>query len=338
MQRKLTTIFTALAVTLLGATTYVTPVFADEKSAEKPAEKPAVELQLSPTTLVVTTEAGDLLEEDSEFCTTGTEEGCRFTVKNIGRDPFDFKIYITPYTITSEDNEANFSEDVDMTYTQISRWITIRDSNGNYKREVRYHLNPEESVTIPIRIEVPDDVPGGMQRAAIWAEPITSGTSSGTMGVNANVRTPVVIAGRSIGDTSQEAQISDYGFQRFSLGGPLTASATVKNSGNTDFIITSTYTARSFFGKVLYEDEQRTPAYPGVEYHLNTTWENTPYLGIFTVNYSIETGNNKQNETHVVAIMPIPIMILVISLLTVIIIWIIIIIRKRKERKARMLV
>ena len=67
-------------------------------------------------------------------------------------------------------------------------------------------------------------------------------------------------------------------------------------------------------------------------------WENTPYLGIFLVNYKISTGADVKDETRIVVIMPIPILLLIILLLTVIIIWIIIIIRKRKERKARMLV
>ncbi len=315
------------------------PVGFVHAEGETTDEKPAVEIQVAPTMVVVTMQGGDVLEGNSQYCTTGTEYGCQVQVKNTGRETFEFKVYVTPYSISSEDNEVNFSADSSSTYTQIARWLTLADANGNYAKEVRYTINPDEVVTIPFRVTVPEDVPGGMQRAAIWAEAITGGNgASSNMGISANARAAVVVAGRSIGDSHQAADISEYHFDRFSLGGPLSAKATVKNTGNTDFVINATYTARTFLGKVIKEEKETIPAYPDVEYHLSTEWENTPYLGIFTVNYKVVTPESSRDETHVAVIMPIPIIILVISLLTIIIVWIIIIIRKRKERKARMLV
>ena len=71
-------------------------------------------------------------------------------------------------------------------------------------------------------------------------------------------------SGRSIGDTRQTAEINDYSFERFSLGGNLTAHATVKNTGNTDFTTHYSYTAKTFFGKVLDERSGEIATYPGL--------------------------------------------------------------------------
>lgn len=322
----------ALVCACLGALFIASPV-----SAEEDANK-EIELQVSPTTVNVTMQGGEVIEGDSDTCTTvGEFYGCHVELQNNGSAPLNVRVYVTPYSITTEDNEANFTDD-DYTYTQIARWLKLDDGNGNFSSSVKRTINPGESISVPFRITVPEDIPGGMQRAVIWAEAENSGNRSGGLGINANPRAAISITGRSIGDVRQTSEITDYGFDRFKFSGPLTAHATVKNTGNTDFTINSYYTVKTLFGKVLEEKTDATAAYPEVEYHLNMNWENTPYLGIFLINYKISTGSSVKDETHVAMILPIPILLLIILLLTIIIIWIIIIIRKRQERKARMLV
>ncbi len=320
----------AVSTAFFGALFTSAPVFADEPKA--------VELQVSPTALNVTMQGGEVIEGDSDLCTTvGEVHGCYVEVQNNSTEPLRVHVYVTPYSITSEDNEANFTNN-DNTYTQIARWLKLDDGKGNFGSDAYYSIGAGETKNVPFRITVPDDIPGGMQRAVIWAEADKAENSSGGIGINTNARAAIAVSGRSIGDVRQTSEITDYGFDRFKVSGPLSAHATVKNTGNTDFTINSYYTAKTFFGKVLEEKTDAVAAYPDIEYHLEMNWENTPYLGIFLVNYKISTGADVKDETRIVVIMPIPILLLIILLLTVIIIWIIIIIRKRKERKARMLV
>ncbi len=323
----------AIAAMLFGAVVAPSTVYAE---GEEENSTPAKWIQVSPAAITVTMQGGDVLEGDSRRCTTGSEYGCYIEVKNIGTESFRFRMYVTPHSVTGENNEVSFT-DTNSTYTQIARWVTFDDGNGKYADEVYYELKPDEAVKIPFRVTVPEDVPGGMQQAAVWAEVVGGGSTSGT-GINTVARAATVIAGRSIGDTRQTAEISDYSFERFSLGGNLTAHATVKNTGNTDFTTHYNYTAKTFFGKVLDERSGEIAAYPGIEYHVDVDWDNTPYLGIFQVEFKVTAANAETAETHIVVIMPIPIMLLLILLLTVVIIWIIIIIRKRKERKSRLLV
>lgn len=305
--------------------------------AEEEASTPETWLQLSPTAVNVTLMGGDVLEGKSEKCPANVEGGCVMEVKNIGTKGFRYRVYTSPYVVKGENYELDFSESSSTSYTQISRWITILNDNGEYAKEAEFAIEPGETQTIRYRIEVPEDVPGGAQYAVIWAQTIGADATTST-GVQTISQTGMVISGRTIGNTEQTAEVSDYGFTRFALGGPLQAKATIKNTGNTDFDAYYTYTARTLFGKEIHSDKGSIATFPDTEYHVDVNWENPPLLGIFQVEFRISGADTVKTETHIVVIMPIFVMVLLILLLTVVIAWIIIIIRKRKERKARTLV
>ncbi len=336
MRKKWLRIVAAFGLMLAGGASLLgssTAVYADENT-------PSTWIQLSPAAATVTMMGGDRLEGKHERCPAGSESeegGCRVAVKNIGKENFSYKIYTSPYVVSGSDYQLNFSEDAATSYTQIARWITFLDDDGSYKKEITKNIAPGETQEINYRITVPDDVPGGAQYAVIWAE-VTSAESGAS--VQTAPRTGTVVSGRSIGDTVQSAEISDYQFQRFSIGGSLTAHAMIKNTGNTDFDAYYTYTAKTLFGKEVHDPIKDTIAtYPDTEYPVDVKWEDgLPFFGLLRVQFSVTAADQVIDETHLVLIMPVFVIILLILLLTVIIIWIIIINRKRKERKARTLV
>lgn len=293
-------------------------------------------LQMSPSGTRLTLVAGETLEGHAANC-PNTEEGCAIKVTNTGTEGFRFQVYITPYVVSGEDNELTFDEEKATAYTQISRWITVQNANGEYVEEAEFSLQPGESRVIPYRVVIPTDIPGGSQYAVIWAQIMNDGEFKG--GIETVGRAGAVITGRSAGDSNEAAEILDVEFTSFAFSGPLSSAATVKNVGNTDFVVKYSYTARTLFGKEMYSSgEKTTAAYPGTEYHISTDWEDTPFMGIFQAEFKISAAGEEKVEKHIVVIMPVFVLILLILLLTIIIVWIIIIIRKRKERKARTLV
>lgn len=330
---KITKLILAIVVALAGVANVSAPVFADESEE---SETPATWLQVSPTALTVTLMSGDIISGQSSKCPEALDGGCIIEIKNLGTESFRYRVYASPYSVTGKD-EVNFSDSASTSFTQISRWLSFLGSDGEYHDEVIYEIAPGETQTVGYRIEVPEDVPGGAQYAVIWAQTLSNGSAGGT-GVQTLSQAGVVVSGRSIGNTVQQAEVTDYNFTRFALGGSLTAHANIKNTGNTDFDAYYSYTARTLFGKELYTDNGSIPTFPGVDYDIDLSWDNTPFLGIFTVEFKISGANLDKSETHIVMIMPVFVMVLLILLLTVVIIWIIIIIRKRKERKARTLV
>lgn len=322
----------ALAGLVLGVVTLpVGTAWAEEEQNSSPNS-----LQMSPSGVRLTLVAGETLEGHAANCPK-TEEGCAIKVTNTGTEGFRFRVYITPYVVSGEENELTFDEEKATAYTQISRWITVQNANGEFVKEAEFALQPGESRVIPYRVSIPTDIPGGSQYAVIWAQIMSDSEFKG--GIETVGRAGAVITGRSSGDSHEAAEITDIDFTRFAFSGPMHSGATVKNVGNTDFVVKYSYTARTLFGKEMYASGEKTlAAYPGTEYHLGLDWEETPFMGIFQAEFKISAAGETKTEKHIVVIMPVFVLILLILLLTIIVVWIIIIIRKRKERKARTLV
>lgn len=322
----------ALAGLVLGVVTLpVGTAWAEEEQNSSPNS-----LQMSPSGVRLTLVAGETLEGHAANCPK-TEEGCAIKVANTGTEGFRFRVYITPYVVSGEENELTFDEEKATAYTQISRWITVQNANGEFVKEAEFALQPGESRVIPYRVSIPTDIPGGSQYAVIWAQIMSDSEFKG--GIETVGRAGAVITGRSSGDSHEAAEITDIDFTRFAFSGPMHSGATVKNVGNTDFVVKYSYTARTLFGKEMYASGEKTlAAYPGTEYHLGLDWEETPFMGIFQAEFKISAAGETKTEKHIVVIMPVFVLILLILLLTIIVVWIIIIIRKRKERKARTLV
>lgn len=294
-------------------------------------------LELTPSGTRLTLSPGDVLEGNAEHCPAENEEGCAITVRNIGSAPVKYKVYTSPYAVRGEENELSFSEEASTTYTQLSKWITIQGTDGNYASEAVFYVQPGETQVVRYKVTVPDEIPGGSQYAVIWAQLMSDSEGEGT-GIETIGQVGAVLTGRSTEDIVETATISEYDFTRFTFSGPLHAKVTIENTGNVDFIARSTYTAKTIFGKELYSAEEKTPAYPGTTYHVNMEWNEAPFLGIFHVEWKVQAADAERIESHIVVIMPIIVIIVVVLLLTVLIIWTIIIIRKHKERKARKLV
>lgn len=307
--------------------------FAEE---EQPTSQNAI--QVTPSGARLTLSKGDLLEGHAEHCPKG-DDGCSITITNIGSAPIRFRIYMSPYVVSGSENELSFAEENATSYTQLYKWITVKNSDGEWVREAEFAAEPNASQTVQYRIEVPEDLPGGSQYAVIWAQIINSGTSEGIETVG---QIGAVLTARSTEDVIETAEISDVDLTTFTFGDPLKASATVKNTGNVDFAARYYYSAKTFFGKELFNNGQDdfVAAYPDTTYQINFEWpkDKMPFLGIFQVEWKIIAADKEEVRTSIVVVMPIIVIIVMILLLTVIIVWIIIISRKRKERKARKLV
>ncbi len=329
MKNSIIKVIAAVAV-LMGVLAPVPGAWAEEA-------KSSSALELSPSGTRLTLSPGDVLEGKADHCPKENDDGCAITVKNIGTAPVRYKVYTSPYAVKGENNELSFSEEASTTYTQLSRWIEIRNAEGNYEKEAEFSVQPGETQTVHYRVTVPESIPGGSQYAVIWA--MILGDESEGGGIETVGQVGAVLTGRSTEDTRETAVITDYDFTKFAFSGPLHAQATIENTGNVDFAGKYSYIAKTIFGKELYNSgEQVVAAYPETTYHVNFDWEEAPFMGIFHVEWRVVAADANMTESHIVIIMPIIVIIVLVLLLTVMIIWIIIISRKRKERKARKLV
>ena len=320
MLRKITKIIPILALALIGAISCLTfPTFAEENNAEVPP----IWLQISPVSNRITLEPKQIIDNE-------------FTVENIGSEDFDYKIYATPYYASSGNYDLNFS--IENSYTQIARWITFQNPEGNYVDTFTTTIKKGEKQVIKYRVVVPEDIPSGGQYAALFAESINKNDNQATAGIKTVSRVGLVLYANTNGETRRDADIADYHFDKFKFSGKLTAGAKISNNGNTDFNASYTYTVKTIFGKELHKDEQSYFVLPETSRDISVEWADTPFMGIFQVNYKVTASDSTEEQTSIVLVMPIFIAIIALLLLTIIAIWIIILIRKRKEHKAKLLV
>lgn len=268
-----------------------------------------------------------------------------FTINNDGARALDVEVFASPYSyVYSEDTDSyqlGFSNENN--YTQISRWITFKDKNGNYAKTVSLSVEPEKSATVEYRVTTPSSIPDGGQYAVIFAR-TTNGVTSAN-GIKTEASPGMVIYGRSTeGETITKATISGLEIrQSITEDGvsrnTINASSKVKNEGNVDFRAKGTLTVDGIIGGAHYE----TPAnggnasiIPETELVVSDEWKETPGFGIFKVTWTVTAGDQTETIEQIVVINVIPVILIIIILLTIVIVWCIIRGKKRKERRSRL--
>ena len=279
-------------------------------------------------------------------------------VSNDSKDPVNFEVYAAPYSYVYSETDDTYSLGFnnENNYTQITRWIKIKDANGNYVEKPTFTAAPGETVEVSYKVITPDSIPAGGQYAVLFAHTI-SGAASGS-GIKTEASPGMVIYGRSNGETIIAAEISEMEISRtinketsVEENGQtvrknttlehINATAKVKNTGNLDFNARGVLKVEGVLGGAYYEtpeNEARMSIIPEAELVLSDEWEETPSFGLYKATWTVTAGEETQTEEMVIFLMPPSVIIVAIILLTIIIVWIIMTVRKRKERRSRLAV
>ena len=142
MKKFLLTLLASLSLLTAAGTLFALPTFAEGEDAAK-----TTWLQISPTAVSLTLEAGQDINPGDDACPNEIDAGCAVEVTNSGTQPFTFRVYASPYVVTGEDYSLSFSEDASTSYTQIYRWISFQDLDGSYVSAIQRQINPGETVT-----------------------------------------------------------------------------------------------------------------------------------------------------------------------------------------------
>ena len=268
-----------------------------------------------------------------------------FEVENGGDAAIRVEVYAAPYSyIYSEEEDSyhlGFSNENN--YTQISRWISFKDSNGSYVKKAVFSIEPKSKIEVSYRISTPSSIPNGGQYAVIFAHTLSS--SNNVSGIRTEASPGMIIYGRSIDGESQiSAEVRDLEIKQSVTEGTTTrnniyASAKVKNTGNVDFSAVGKLKVEAIPFGASYE----TPAtgangklsvIPETELVLSDEWTETPSFGLYKVTWTVTAGEVTESIERVVFLFPPVAIIITIILLTILIVWIIIVVRKRKARRS----
>ena len=307
-------------------------VFADEEQAD---DDVATSISISPVSKVLELEPNKTYDDF-------------FRITNNGKEELKFETYASPYSYTysEEDSEYKLGFSRESSYTQITRWITFRDSSGNYVTNAKFVAPGGETVEVHYRITTPASIPAGGQYAVLFAHTYSDATESGS-GIRTEASPGLVVYGRSNGETITKGVASNSAIHKtLEVNGAskniINATTDVKNEGNVDFMAIGFMKVTGIFGRTYYEtpsNQAKLSVIPESGIVLSDKWDDTPYFGLFNVSWTVTVADGEpETITSTVLILPAPIIILMILLLTIIIIWIIIVVRKRKERRSRFMV
>lgn len=316
---------------LIPVTTYADEDVATEKAETTETRQGGTNISLTPVSKILQIASSSVYED-------------HLTVSNDGDNDMKIEVYAAPYSyVYSEDEDAyklGFSNENN--FTQITRWITFRDKDGNYVKNPTFEIAPHGSVDVYYKISTPDGIPAGGQYAVIFAHTLTGVMSAN--GIKTEASPGMVVYGRSTeGETVVSAEISDLKISQTINEGTnvinkINASAKIKNTGNVDFSGSGRLTVDGILGGAHYETPTnggRVSIIPEAELTVSDTWEETPGFGLFRVTWTVSAGGKTETIEQIVFINPVPFVIITIILLTIIIGGIIIVVRKRKERRSK---
>ena len=286
-------------------------------------------------------------------------------VTNAGKIPFDFIVFSAPYSFSLSETTNDYSPNytAENNYTQIARWVTVKDQAGNFVSAMKsddestlptFTAAPGETIAIEYHINTPDNIPAGGQYAALFAQTIPPKTE--TSGISAAASLGMKIFGRSEeGEAIQSADITDMKISKtfetetdIEQNGQsvkqnvtidrINGSGKVKNTGNLDFSARGVLKVTNIFGEIYYEtpdNKAQVSIIPDSELPLSDAWEETPNFGLFRATWTITAGDSTESVEMVVFLVPPFVIVLAIIVLTILIIWIILMVRRRKERRSR---
>ncbi len=329
MKRTIAGVLAVGIIAILSLGFFVGQVTAEgEDTSENVA---GTSIRLSPANFVVQLPPDSVIEDT-------------FEIKNEGKSEIKVQVYTSPYSYvySSDEDQYKLGFSNENNFTQLSRWITFEDSNGDYVAKPTFTIEADETLDVKYRITTPASMPGGGQYAVIFAHTLTSVTAGN--GIKTEASPGIVVYGHSTeGENIISAGISNLTLGRGIAEANVTrdniyATAKVKNNGNVDFIATGTLKVDPIIGFSSYENPNgaKVSIIPEAELKVYDEWKDTPSFGIYRATWKVIAGNEEETIEQVFFLFSPVAIIGAIILLTFLIICVIILIRKRKERRSRL--
>lgn len=335
MRRKIwNLVLVAVVFVFVGQSTILPGVYAEEESASQPESSGGMSISLMPVSKILQISSNSTYEDI-------------MTVNNDGDSPMKIEVYAAPYSYVYSESEDSYKLgfNSDTNYTQMARWITFKNTGGDWVTKSTYDIAPKNSVEVNYRITTPESIPGGGQYAVIFAHTLSSSTN--TSGIRTEASPGMVVYGRSSeGETIVKPIISDLKIEfteskEASGKSVFRASAKVKNEGNVDFNAIGTMKIDNLFGGTIYETPQtsgRLSVIPEAELTVSDEWTEPPFFGVYKASWTVKVGDEIETIEKIVFVNFAWFLVLSIILLTIIVVGCIIRVRKRKERRSRLAV
>lgn len=224
------------------------------------------------------------------------------TVLNDGQTAYDFTMYATPYWIKDSSYQPDFSSDNPR--ADAYAWISFEKS--------RYHAEPRETITIPYTITVPEDVAPGGHYAIVFAEVQPPEGTDANLVIKKRVGT--IVYASTTGDVQLAGKTTSLSVPWFQPAAPMAAHATVENTGNSNFTVTTKLTVSDIFGNVKADINNQYETLPGTTRNITMQWQHSPWFGLYKVQATSTVLGDTTTASSFVLVMPYWMILLLIGI------------------------
>lgn len=208
-------------------------------------------------------------------------------------------------------------------------------------------IEPNNTEEIIFSVDVPKSAPAGGQYFSVMVTQNSDAPSDENAGTSTSSERQTTIKetykmahlvyAEITGNTIRSGEISDASLPSFLLSGDITGSASVRNTGNVHEDAKYTLQVFPLFSsEEVYTNEESPDSVtilPNRSVYHETSWENTPGIGIFNVIYTVDFGDSTEQISKMVIICPVWLLSLIIFIVVAIIIWIVM--RTKTHKKSR---
>ncbi len=268
-----------LQLGLLAGLVAISSVSYPVLAADQPSPSAGESILLSPTSKRYSLDAGTT-KQDS------------FDIVNDGTTAFNFVVYARPYSVSSEAYEPDFV--TNSRNSDAYKWVQFDQPS--------YTAEPGKTVKVNYTIRVPGDAAPGGHYGVLFAETQPGAVSEGTAIIRKK-RLGAILYATVNGDvkTSGKVEATDVPF--FQLNAPLKIRSTVNNSGNTDFVVSSSVQVSDVLGGIKYKSTKEVTVLPNQPRQVNNDWKNPAWIGLYKVeqtNKFLDTTRSSSSFTLLV--------------------------------------
>lgn len=222
-------------------------------------------------------------------------------VVNDGTTAYSFIVYTRPYSVNNNDySQPNFSATPQR--ADAYSWIQFK--------QTKWHIEPGQTVTVHYKMRVPKAAASGGHYGVIFAE--TQPSDSTDQSVARKKRVGSILYATVDGQLIQKGSLVSSAIDWYQSRPPLSASSTVKNSGNVDFNADVTMTVKDVFGNQKYSRHASYAVLPGTSRQLMMEWSNGASLGLFKVDMQTKFLDKSSTASSYVLMVPRWLLILVL--------------------------
>ncbi|MBR2658787.1 hypothetical protein IKD57_02740 [Candidatus Saccharibacteria bacterium] len=245
-------------------------------------------------------------------------------------EDFSFQVKIAPYGVEGNSYDANLVTDT--AYTEITKWITIKNPAGT--------LKPNEVATVDFEVNVPEDAPIGGQYAALLVS--FDGRDSQETGVSIKNKFELasLLYAMVDGEVERKGEIIENSIPGFVTEIPIKTNIVLKNDGNVHETAKIGIEVRSFFSpELIYPKAGESGALeevvmPGTTRDLTQEITNIAPLGIYEVTQTVlYMGSDAIVTKQIVVACPVWFMFLVAATIAVITTVIVGLVKHNKRKR-----